>query len=190
MQEHYDHRGNVHDAAVPRRLAHRVRQDLPKSGECLVDVLSGTDGDRRYGHGIFQYEAPATDPGHAFAHGGVGVGVAGTGDRHQPGHLRVGDRREQCREARNDERDPDGRTGQRDGFAEDDQNAGAERGSDADHGQLQDAETADQGRAAFAASGFPGHLRDGLPAQQLGAEAKPGQACRGWVLGVHRHSHR
>jgi hypothetical protein len=197
-EDHDQHGRDVDHAAAPRWLGHRVRQELSERGEGFVHVLPCADGHGSHGDRVFEDEAPTTDPGHAFAHRGVGVGVAGAGNGHEARHFGVGHSREQGSKARHDEGNPDRWSGQRHGFTQDHQDARAEGGADTDHGQLEDAEAADERRTAFAASCFADHLPDRLAAQQLRTEPRAAagvaRICiRGvrWLgLGGGRHSHR
>ena len=182
--------GHVQDAAAPGRLRDGVREVQAEDRQGLVDVLARTDRDGGHGDGVFEHQAPAADPGHALAHGGVGVGVAGTGGRDQAGHLRVGHGGEQGGEAGDGEGDPDGRAGERHRLAQDDQDAGAQGGADADHGQLQDTEAADQPRAAVAGFGLADQLSDRLAAQELGGEPGTGGFRRRAFADQSWHSHR
>jgi hypothetical protein len=145
--QQHEGRGRQVDQAVgdADRVRECGREAEAEHRERLVHVLAGTDGDGRDGDPVFEHEAPAAHPGDTLAHRRVGVGVAGPGDGHRAGHLGVGQRRQQGREPGDRERDPHGRAGERDGGAEHDEDAGAERGADADHRELPDPERAAEG---------------------------------------------
>ena len=154
------------------RVRERRRQSQAEDRERLVDVLPGTDRDRGDGDPVLEHEAPTAHPGDALTHGRVGVGIAGSGDRHRPGHLGVGQGRQERCESGDRERDPDGGPGERDGGAEDDEDAGAERGADADHRELPDAERTAE-RFTVDADGRLGlQLLDRLAAGELLAEGR------------------
>ena len=121
------HRGNV-DAYVAERRGHVARP---------------ADRDQRGREQVLEHDAPADDPGDEFAEGRVGVGVRAARDRHHRGVLGIAQAGEEAGHAREDEaqRHAGARAqrGHRTGQHED---AGADGITDAERGEIEDAERA------------------------------------------------
>ncbi len=185
-QEHHDEGGEVDVAALAQRGGEALGDgEAERAVEQLVEVLAPADGDGRDGDAVLQDQAPAADPGYELAHGGVGVGVRGARDGDGARELGVGERREQRGQARDDEGDEDGRTGDRGGLAEDDEDAGAQGRADADHGQLPHGERTLQ-RAALTLAAFGDQLLDRLAAEQR-VGGPTGLGSERWRLAVVEH---
>ncbi|MNV22306.1 hypothetical protein D3C71_1132730 [compost metagenome] len=74
----------------------RIREGHVQRGRDETDqVRRPAHRDRGRGEQVLQHQAPADEPGHAFAQGGVGVGVGAAGDRHHRRELGVAQAR-QC----------------------------------------------------------------------------------------------
>ena len=92
-----------------------------------------TDCDGGRHEEVFKDEIPADDPGEKFTEGRVGVGVGAAGDRDHRGKLGVAEAGEEAPEARDDERDGDGRAGVLRGrLSGEHEDAGADDGADAE----------------------------------------------------------
>ena len=112
--------------------------------EQLVEVLRPADGDRGRRDAVLQQQAGRDHHGDALAHGRVGVGVRRARHRHGAGQLGVADGREARDRAGEDEREDDGRPGDRHGLGEDDEDAGADRRADPEERELEEPDRARQ----------------------------------------------
>lgn len=94
------------------------------------------------GHGnrtdrIFQNEIPADDPCNKLADRGVGVGIGTAGDRHGRRHLRIAKSGEGTRNAGQDKRQRDRRTGiGRRRMSRENENAGAHDAADTKRNEI------------------------------------------------------
>ena len=143
QQEHaehdQDHRGDVEDAALLRRLREVLGdREAEEVVEQLVEVLRPADGDRGRRHAVLEQQAGGDDHRHALAERRVRVGVGRARDRHGAGQLGVADGREPGDRAGHDERQDDRGPADRHGLREDDEDAGADRGADAEQRQLEE----------------------------------------------------
>ena len=138
----------VRDGRVGQRVGNGRADRLVEE---LVEVAAPSDGDRGRGHAVLQQDARGDDHRHELAERVVGVGVRRPAHRDRAGHLGVAQRREPGGQARDQERDDDGRPGVRHGLLQHEEDAGADGGADAEHGQLERAEAAAQIRPAVRA---------------------------------------
>ena len=112
-------------------------------------VAGPADGDGGDDERVFEDQAPADDPGEAFAEGGVavGVGAAGGGDHRR--EFGIGERREDADAARDQEGQHHRRAGLRGAHADQRVDAGADNGADAEGDEVRPAERGSQPRAGL-----------------------------------------
>ena len=116
---------------------------MPKIAEQVLEVRGPAVGHRGRGHGVFQDQVPADDPGEQLAERRVGVGVGRARHRHHGGELGVAQGREHAGEARGDEGEHQGGPGLVvRGHAGEHEDAGADDGPDAEARQLHRTEDA------------------------------------------------
>jgi hypothetical protein len=123
------------------RRAQRIR-DMPAERvlQEVVQVVGPADGGGAAGQPVFQQQAGGDDEGGELAHGGVGEGIRGAGRRHAVRQFGVAQRRQAGGDGRQQERQHDRRAGLRHRFDHGEEDAGADGGADADHGQREQAE--------------------------------------------------
>ncbi len=108
---------------VRQRDADRLEHVLQRRGELL--------GDRRRADPVLEDQRETDDPGEELAHRRVGVGVRASGDRDHRAELRVAQRREERRQAGQQVRQNDGRTGALDAGPDGGEDSAADHGSQA-----------------------------------------------------------
>ena len=174
-QRDQDHRGQVDDPALLRRLGQGVRDlEAEQVVQQLVQVLRPADGDRGAGDPVLQQQAAGDGHRRQLADGGVGVGVRRAGDRYRAGQFRVTDRGQPGDDPGDDERPDDRRPGDRHRLGQDEEDAGADGGADAEHRELEEPDAAGQFALARLAAGLGLHLDDGLAPEQLLAQRRHG----------------
>ena len=150
-QHDQDHGGDVEDAALLRRLRRRVGdREAEQVVEQLVEVLRPADGDRGGRHAVLEQQAGGDDHRDALAQRRVGVGVRRAGDRDGAGQLGVADGRQPGDRAGHDERQDHRGPADRHGLREDDEDAGADRGADAEQRQLEQPDACARARPRLA----------------------------------------
>ena len=141
----------------------------------LVQVLAPADGDGRGGDAVLQQQAGGDAHRHNLTERRIGIGIGGSGDRDARGQFGVTDGGQAGRDTGDDERNDDGRArfGHRLGQHKED--AGADGGADAEHGQLEGADGAFELGAVL----DPGpRMVDRLAPEELGGEAGGTGSCR------------
>ena len=167
----------------PGGCGQRVRDgDADGAVEQFVEVLAPADGDGGDRDAVLQDQTPAADPGDQLAEGGVRVRVRGAGDRDGAGQLGVGERGEERREAGDHEGEGDRGSGLGDGLAEDHEDAGAEGGTDADHGQLPHARGS--GAAMPPSPWPPSATSRSTGLRRISRAPTPGVRCGGLCAGL------
>ena len=163
-----DHGGEVEEPVRLRRVGEVLRDDEAEEVvEQLVEVLRPADGHGGGGDPVLEQQAGGHHDRHSLAQRGVRVGVGGARHRHRAGQLGVADRGEAGDHSREHEGQDDAGPRDRRRRGEDDEDAGADRGPDAEGRQLQQADRARQ--VAFARVGprLFRHGGDRLAAQDL-----------------------
>ena len=101
-------------------------------------VARPADADRGGADQVLEDQVPADDPGDELPHRRVRIGVRAAGDGDHRRHLGVAKPGEPRSDARNDERQRDGRSGvRRCGAAGENEDAGADDGPDSEHDQVE-----------------------------------------------------
>ena len=139
------------------------------SGGCdeRLGMSRPADGNGRGGHGVFEHQTPADDPGDHLAQHRVAVGVGAARDRDHRRHLGIAERRAGADHAADQERDDNGRARKPRADAGQGVDAGADDGADADGDEMGPAQRLLEAMRAFERdTGF-----DGLPARD-GAHAE------------------
>lgn len=129
--------------------------------EQLVEVARPAGRDSGRLQGVFQDEVPADDERDEFAERHVGVGVRRARDGHHGGELRVAQAGEAAADGGQQERDAQGRASRQGALAGEDEDAGADDRTDAEHRQVEGL------HCAFQRGGGGGELLHGFLAQQL-----------------------
>ena len=137
-QDDQHDRRQVEHAVLLGRVRQRVRdREAEEVVEQLVEVLRPADGDGRRRHAVLEQQAGRHDDRHALAERRVRVRVRRAGDRHRAGQLGVTDRGEPGDGPGEDERQDDRGPADRHRLGEDDEDAGADRGADAEGDELE-----------------------------------------------------
>ena len=159
-----------------RRGAESGRKAQAQLAEQRHEVAGPPDGDRGRAEGVLQHQVPADDPRDQLAERRIGVGVGRAGDRNAGSELGITERGEPARDAREHHREHDGRPGVRRGrLTGQDEDAGADDGADAEHGELARPEHAGQA-CAVRAELLRLNLFDGLGGEK-GHQHAPPPAC-------------
>ena len=128
---------------VPRRRRQRMRHLEPEQiVQQLVQVAAPADRDRGGGHAVFQQQAGRHTHRDRLTQRGVRVRVRRARNRHGGGQFGVADSREPGRDAGDEEGDDHAGAGLRDRQRQHEEDAGADRRADPEHGQLERADTA------------------------------------------------
>jgi len=90
-------------------------------------------------HGVFQHQRPADHPGEQLAHDRIGVGVGRARHWHHGGEFRIAKRGDGADRSGDDEGYHHARPGLLRGLGGEDENARADNGADAEHGELKSA---------------------------------------------------
>jgi hypothetical protein len=118
------------------------RHRNPEMADQLAEIPGPSDGHADVAHRVFHDQVPPDDPGDELAQRSVGVGVGGARDRYHRRELGVAQRREAAGDRREQEREHDRRAGARprrvadDGRAGGGEDPGADRGPDAERGEV------------------------------------------------------
>ena len=132
-RQHDRHGGQVHESAVARRAGQRGREAQAEIGSQRLRVAGPAHRDGRRGHGEFQHEVPADDPGRQDAEAGAGVAVGRARLRDHRGELGVAQPDEGAGDAADHEGEGQRRPGMlRGGGPRQHEDAGADRGAQPD----------------------------------------------------------
>ena len=135
--------GTLKHAALLRRLRQGLGdREAEEVVQQLVEVLRPADGDGGGRDAVLEQQAGGDDDRDALAERRVGVGVGRARDRHGAGQLGVADGREPGDRAGQHEGQDDRGAADRHRLGEDDEDAGADRGADAEQRQLEQPDAA------------------------------------------------
>jgi|GEM_PF-1567377 len=121
-------------------------QELGQSEPCRMrdrshHVARPANADSRGGDGVFQDQGPADHPGEPFAHDGVGIGVGRARNRNHGGQFGIAERGNGADEPGNHEREHHPGPGLLRGSSRQHEYARADNRPDAQHGQLESAQS-------------------------------------------------
>ena len=140
------HRGSQAGPMVVREPERKTEMENFKEFDEVVGPAGG------YGagaHGVFQREIPPDDPGDEFAEGGVGVGIGGPGERNHGGEFGVAETREGAAETGENKGQHERGTRRVSTQAREDEDAGADNGTDAECGEGDRTESSFEGIASL-----------------------------------------